>query len=105
MKEKIDFELLESSKETLASFSFFGLQEYSNLSFKLFGKTFENKLKFRKPFPAETKRVDEGVLDSDFNKYLNEINENNQLDIQLYEFAKQLFFQRVSFYLNESNIL
>ena len=96
MKKQFDNELLESAKETLLSFSFFGLTEYQNYSFSLFEKTFENKLKFSQPFPLQTERLGQKLLEHDFKDYLNEINEKNHLDIQLYDFAKELFFQRIS---------
>jgi hypothetical protein len=103
MKTQYDNELLESAKQTLLSFSFFGLTEYQDLSFNLFHKTFENKLKFAEQFPEKTENVGRKLLENDFKDYLNEINENNNLDIQLYEFARNLFFQRVSFYLQTIN--
>ena len=96
MKKQFDNELLESAKETLLSVSFFGLTEYQNYSFSLFEKTFENKLKFSQPFPLQTERLGQKLLEHDFKDYLNEINEKNHLDIQLYDFAKELFFQRIS---------
>ena len=94
-KWQYDHELLESAKETLSSFSFFGLTEYQLLSFQLFEKTFEYKLRFSSSFPEQIESLGLKLLESEYKDFKNQINENNHLDIEFYEFAKKLFFQRV----------
>lgn len=96
IKQKYENELLESAKQTLSSFSFFGLAEHQKLSLQLFEKTFEKRLKFSKPFPEQIEiSIGKKLLDGEYKNYSDKINEKNRLDIILYEFAKTLFFQRV----------
>ena len=98
LKRKYEQELLESAKKTLLSFSFFGLAEFENLSFYLFEKTFENKLKFSANHIKQRESLVEKLFSSNYSSYENEINENNHLDLKLYEFANTLFFERVNFF-------
>ena len=98
LKHKYEQELLESAKKTLLSFSFFGLAEFENLSFYLFEKTFENKLKFSANHIKQRESLVEKLFSSNYSSYENEINENNHLDLKLYEFANTLFFERVNFF-------
>lgn len=91
MQEK---RLLESAKQTLLSMSFFGLTENQSLSQYLFEKTFKGVMRF-------TKKVDDPVNEyenSEEMKSLDVIRRNNHLDIQLYEFARDLFFKRINYF-------
>ena len=98
MKNFYDELLLESAKKSLLSFAYFGLSEYQNLSFLLFRKTFENKLKFNQNFIKHKESMGKKLFDSKFHIYLNEINENNKLDVKLYEFAQNIFFNRLNYF-------
>jgi hypothetical protein len=98
MKNYYDELLLESAKKSLLSFTFFGLSEYQNLSFLLFHKIFSNQLKFKNNFSKQKVTLGKSLLGSKFHVYLNEINENNKLDIKLYEFGKKMFFERLSYF-------
>ncbi len=96
MKIKYEDDLLENAKKNLLAMSFFGLTEYQSLSQYLFEKTFKNKFKFAKPFSVNKNRLGSKLLETVYKSSINEIEENNHLDVKLYEFATKIFFQRVS---------
>jgi hypothetical protein len=98
MKRKYENDLLENAKKNLVSFSFFGLTEYQRLSQYLFEKTFKNKFKFSQPFSEINERIGLKSLEAVNRDYMNEINENNNLDIKLYDFATKIFFDRVAYF-------
>ncbi|CAF0792072.1 unnamed protein product [Brachionus calyciflorus] len=102
-------EMLEEAKRNLESLSFFGLTEYHDLNRKLFLKIFGGSFRFLKEFKTanqtvadnfykllKTKGVD--ITEENSDKILKKIQQLNSLDIQLYEFAKDLFFKRLKFY-------
>ena len=99
--------LLQSAKNTLVNqLSFFGLSEYQNLSEYLFIKTFgENKFKFSVSIRDlnQTTALN-ATINGHAGIYIEKIRENNHLDIQLYEFAKEVFFKRVEFFHNLDNL-
>jgi heparan sulfate 6-O-sulfotransferase HS6ST1 len=80
---------LKTAKKNLQSMEFFGLTEYLHLSQRLFEQT-----KFCQLFQICSFQsydyLEQNLTFSDF-KYLKQINSD---DIELYEFAKKLFFQR-----------
>ena len=90
--------LLESAKQQLRHMSYFALTEYDDLSRKLFEKTFENRIRFQnienyssKQKTLEyIKRLDKGLFEK--------IKKINELDLELYDYAKQIFFERLKFY-------
>lgn len=101
LKNYYEQKLLQSAKHTLVGLSFFGLTEYPKLSEYLFLKTFkEDKFKFIEPIKEINQTIADIVLKHEAEKYMNKIIENNRLDIELYDFAKELFFNRVNFYRN-----
>jgi heparan sulfate 6-O-sulfotransferase HS6ST1 len=93
--------LLLSAKRTLIDIDFFGLVEYQKLSEYLFIKTFsENKFKFSVSAVDLNETIAMNSLNSEAGSNLEQIAENNHLDIQLYQFAKELFFKRIEFFMN-----
>ena len=95
MKQLSEMKLLESAKHTLISLAFFGLAEYPIQSEYLFLKTFNEK-KFRFTHPMSENN--ETKVLKNVSKYLRKIEENNHLDIKLYEFAKMIFFKRINYF-------
>ena len=91
--------LLRSAKENLANMAFFGLTEFQKETQYLFEKTF--KLKFIDDFEQKNEttasRTDLPLSD------LSRIKQINHLDIQLYEYAKELFLQRLKLQQQEDN--
>lgn len=81
--------ILESAKKTLVKLDFFGLTEYQIESQKMFERFFKDKFYFNANF-VQVKRIHS----NEFETYLSRIKEKNNLDIQLYSFAKSLFFKR-----------
>ena len=96
--------LLLSAKHTLVDIAFFGLVEYQKLSEYLFIKTFgESKFKFSQPSVDLNETIAMNSLSSEAGNYIEQITENNHLDIQLYQFAKEIFFKRIKFFKNLDN--
>jgi heparan sulfate 6-O-sulfotransferase HS6ST1 len=94
LKKELDEQMLNSAMKTLENqIGFFGLNEYQNLSYRLFERVYNGKF----IFSNETKFLVES------NRHLNKatkeqiylIHEKNNLDIRLYKFAKKLFFMRL----------
>ena len=78
--------------------NYFAITEYEELSQLLFEKTFENSFKFINytivPLETESSKIAKNFKKS----IINKINEANDMDLELYEFAKILFFKRIKFY-------
>lgn len=93
--------LLESAKNTLQSLFYFGLTEYQVFSQRLFEQLLgKNAFKFKKNFIQANNTNAERFVNTLSKETLNRIKELNHLDLELYEYAKNLFFQR----LNEDKI-
>lgn len=97
-------ELLENAIKVLESLSFFALNEYEDLSLKLFEKQFNN---FK--FNVTIKQDKYKTLTLNYMKTLNKeviekIDKANHLDWKLYEYAKLLFFERIKFYGISTNL-
>jgi hypothetical protein len=104
--------LLERAKKGLESLSFFGLTEFQNYTLLLFNKMFNGTLslentngiaaagqrnpKVRSPNPWFALTID--ALAAIGEEMLQEIQDINRLDLLLYDYAKALFFKRLSFY-------
>ncbi|TSS97505.1 Heparan-sulfate 6-O-sulfotransferase 1-A [Bagarius yarrelli] len=85
--------LLESAKKNLRDMAFFGLTEFQRKTQYLFERTFH--LKFIRPFVQYNSTRAAGVdLDNDT---IQRIEELNELDVQLYDYARDLFQQRYMF--------
>ena len=91
--DKRDEIILQSAKDNLLSMDYFGLTEFQKYSQQLFEYTFG--LEFIEPFAQLS------VTHSDKAKLTDEETDRvlklNLLDIKLYQFAKDLFLQRVKF--------
>lgn len=85
--------LLESAKKNLRGMAFFGLTEFQRKTQYLFERTFN--LKFIRPFMQYNSTRAGGVeVDEDT---IRRIEELNDLDMQLYDYAKDLFQQRYQY--------
>ncbi|XP_069473952.1 heparan-sulfate 6-O-sulfotransferase 1 isoform X1 [Ambystoma mexicanum] len=85
--------LLESAKKNLRDMAFFGLTEFQRKTQYLFERTFN--LKFIRPF-MQYNNTRAGGVDLD-NTTIQRIEELNELDMKLYDYAKDLFQQRYQF--------
>ncbi|XP_029459168.1 heparan-sulfate 6-O-sulfotransferase 3-like [Rhinatrema bivittatum] len=85
--------LLMSAKNNLKNMAFFGLTEFQRKTQYLFEKTFN--LKFISPFTQfNTTRASNVDIDEWARRHIEEL---NYLDMQLYEYAKDLFLQRFQY--------
>ncbi|XDV47698.1 hypothetical protein PO909_017268 [Leuciscus waleckii] len=85
--------LLESAKKNLRDMAFYGLTEFQRKTQYLFERTFH--LKFIRPFMQYNSTRAAGVdLDNDT---IQRIEELNDLDMKLYDYAKDLFQQRYQY--------
>ncbi|XP_016134427.1 heparan-sulfate 6-O-sulfotransferase 1-B-like [Sinocyclocheilus grahami] len=85
--------LLESAKKNLRDMAFFGLTEFQRKTQYLFERTFH--LKFIRPFMQYNSTRAAGIgLDNDT---IQRIEELNDLDMKLYDYAKDLFQQRYQY--------
>ncbi|XP_027029371.1 heparan-sulfate 6-O-sulfotransferase 1-B isoform X1 [Tachysurus fulvidraco] len=85
--------LLESAKKNLRDMAFYGLTEFQRKTQYLFERTF--RLRFIRPFVQYNSTRAAGV-DLDENT-VQRIEELNDLDMQLYDYAKDLFLQRYQY--------
>lgn len=88
--------LLETAKKNLKGFSFFGLTEYMSESCQLFEETFGVKFAVQPP-PRNMSSLHSAPMLSDLwnnTELYNRVLEVNHLDVQLYEFALELFTER-----------
>lgn len=85
--------MLASAKKNLRSLAFFGICEQQKLSQYLFESTM--KLTFRQDFSQATDNKTAELLESIDVPTRKKILDLNQLDIELYTFAKEVFHQRV----------
>lgn len=84
--------MLASAKKNLHSMAFFGLTEYQKISQYIFEETFN--LRFAIPFEQNNSTVSSSTLNTLTPKQLKKITQLNHLDIELYNFAKKLLFER-----------
>ena len=97
---RTDARMLEEAKARLSSMAFFGLVEYQNASGVLFESTFG--VKFTKSFrdhlsAARSRSVSLSKENVDISKNdLETIRRLNNLDIELYKYAKDLFSKRIA---------
>ncbi|KAJ8030605.1 Heparan-sulfate 6-O-sulfotransferase 2 [Holothuria leucospilota] len=92
-KEERNAIMLESAKTNLRRLSYFGLTEFQKESQYIFEETFN--LKFKTAFEQnnDTHASAEYISDEDRQRVVDE----NRLDVELYEYAKDLFFQRLTY--------
>ena len=99
-KKELEIKLLSSAKRNLKSMAFFGLAEYLKESAMLFEFQFDVKLRSEvHEKPLETQHY--GLLLHDIvtsNRTLyNKIVQLNELDMELYQYALDLFSKRVTY--------
>lgn len=87
-----DVILLASAKENLRRMAFFGLCEYQKMSQYLFETSFH--LNFLQPFVQLNETHSTFTAHKMSSDLLDKIKSLNRLDIELYEFSKQLLFER-----------
>jgi len=88
--QEFDDVLLESAKRNLLKIAFFGLTEEQEKSRIMFEKVFD--LKFRKKFQLDLRTRASMLRPTE--EQLEKVKENNKLDIELYKYAKELFYER-----------
>ncbi|CAH1104673.1 unnamed protein product [Psylliodes chrysocephalus] len=91
-KAERDRILLASAKKNLLSMAFFGLTEHQKISQYIFEETFN--LRFAIPFEQNNATVSSYTLSTLSSKQSEAISKLNNLDIELYNFAKKILFQR-----------
>lgn len=75
--------------------SFFGLTEYQKISQYIFEETFN--LRFAIPFEQHNSTLSMQTYETLTDAQKKKIRDINALDIELYDFAKELMFQRYAF--------
>ena len=88
--------LLRNAKKNLGSLAFIGRVEYQKGSQFVFESTFG--LKFRRPFEQRTRQWGKNALQDLAPTEYKRIRSVNRLDLQLYDYAKELFFQRLHYF-------
>ena len=92
---KQQIQALDTAKQALLQhINYFGLTEYQCLSQYLLEKTFV--IKFRTPFVQYESLADRSLRNVS-ELHIMQIKYINYLDVELYEFAKDLFSKRISF--------
>ena len=94
-KKENKLKLLENAKQVLSKqISFFGLTEYDDFTRKLFEKTFKNSFKFE-GVKNETNLKAKKYIQTIDSGLIQKIKKLNDLDLELYDYAKTLFFERL----------
>ncbi|XP_044750730.1 heparan-sulfate 6-O-sulfotransferase 2 [Coccinella septempunctata] len=84
--------MLASAKRNLRSMAFFGLTEYQKISQYIFEETFN--LRFAIPFEQNNSTVSSSTIPSLTPTQATKIATLNNLDIELYKYAKRLLMER-----------
>lgn len=84
--------MLASAKKNLASMAYFGLTEHQKISQYIFEETFN--LRFAIPFEQNNATVSSSTMPTLSTEQAAKVAHLNALDIELYEFAKKLLFER-----------
>lgn len=94
LQSQRDMIILHSAKSNLHRMAYFGLSEFPNISQKMFESAFD--LHFATQPHHKFNRLS-NYLKNAKRPSLSEhaVREANHLDVQLYEYAKELFFERV----------
>ncbi|XP_023243309.1 heparan-sulfate 6-O-sulfotransferase 2-like [Centruroides sculpturatus] len=90
-----DIIMLTSAKQNLKKMAFFGLCEFQKISQYLFESTFH--LHFLQSFEQLNETHSSLTMNEISSEDLNKIRKLNYLDVQLYEFAKELLMQRFEY--------
>ena len=92
-----DATMLKSAKDNLASMAFVGLTEFQAATQYLFERTF--KLKFIEDF-VQYNQTHASQVDIT-SQERHDVESVNVLDVELYRYAKELFFQRLKHQIEE----
>lgn len=84
--------MLASAKRNLRSMAFFGLTEYQKISQYIFEETFN--LRFAIPFEQNNSTVSSSTISFLTTTQATKIATLNNLDIELYKYAKKLLMER-----------
>ena len=95
-------DLVSNAKNVLRNLSFFALNEYQKESQELFEKIFKNKFRFKFKRDQSINETALTLINDLSRPVFEKIINLNELDIELYEFAKNLFFKRLDFYRKNS---
>ena len=90
--------LLENAKKVLINLAYFGLTEYEQFSDILFEKSFNNVFKYKGKANRTQKSIASNILENLNETWIEKIKILNDLDLELYEFAKKVFFEKVEYY-------
>lgn len=91
-KAERDRVMLASAKKNLQNMAFFGLTEYQKISQYIFEETFN--LRFAIPFEQNNATVSSSTMPTLTTVQAAKVASLNALDIELYEFAKKILFER-----------
>ncbi|XP_052090227.1 heparan-sulfate 6-O-sulfotransferase 3-B-like [Mytilus californianus] len=94
--EERQTKILESALENLKNMAFFGLTEYQLETQLLFEMTFD--IRFKHLFEQHNNTYAENAIYNLTEAQISIIKQLNDLDIKLYEFAKEIFFERLIIY-------
>lgn len=93
IQKEIELKMLASAKKNLSRMRWFGLVEFQLASEILFEHVFQ-PLHFASPFQKWNSTHSLEALSAIPTELLDKITRLNHLDVELYEFARELFFQR-----------
>ena len=93
-----DDELLERAKRNLESMSFFGIAEQPNMSMKLFENSFSPEFMIRNKVNELKMTEEDSIFERINDETWDKIKKTNSLDVELYEFALELFVKKLKFY-------
>lgn len=96
-RDQRDAIILQSAKDNLQAMAFFGITEYQAATQYLFERTF--KLRFIEDF-VQYNQTHASQVDITPNQR-QDVQKVNALDIELYRYAKELFFQRLKHQIEE----
>jgi hypothetical protein len=90
--------LLQNAKNVLVNLAYLGLTEYEHLSDMLFEKTFNNIFMYKDKANRTQKAYASTILEKLNDTVIEQIRKLNDLDLELYKFAKKIFFERLEYY-------
>ncbi len=98
----VQIEMLERAKKTLDSMVYFGITEYQNYSQLLFERSVGRNV-FKYKTEAQVYLPLNNTVGQSYKASLNssiiaQIQKMNFLDVQLYDYALKLFFQRLKYF-------
>ena len=97
--KNVQNQMLQSAKRNLIQMDYFGLTEFQQQSQILFERVFD--VEFKKNFTVSEK-VGFVKYKGITSEHLQMTKKLNHLDVELYEFAKQLFMSRLKHFKNTS---